>query len=66
MPEFDAKCDHCKITFRAHVYGFRARKIANCPRCLELCKSYRNKPEGYTRLVFRGMENHKPVWEPDR
>jgi uncharacterized paraquat-inducible protein A len=63
MPEFNAKCDFCKVTFRASVYGFRARRVARCPRCGRVVKSYRKRPKDYVRLVFHGMQGAKAIWK---
>ena len=65
MPSFNAKCDDCKVTFYAHVYGFRAKRVATCPRCGQTVKSFRNWPEGYTHLVYGGMHNGQMVWKEE-
>jgi hypothetical protein len=64
MPGFNAKCDNCRVTFRAHVYGFRAKRVASCPRCGQSVRGYRKPPIGYTHLIFKGMQDG-PKWEPD-
>lgn len=63
MPEFNAKCDVCRITFRAYVYGWRAKRVATCPQCGEQVRGFRKRPEGYSRLVYRGQSRGTGMWE---
>lgn len=63
MPEFNAKCETCRVTFRAWVYGFRTKRVAYCPLCQGPARPYIKRPEGFVELIYRGMQGVRAVWE---
>jgi len=57
MPAFTIACDHCRILYRAHVYGFRAPRRSPCPVCGALQRGRQGKT--VARLESEG---YRWVW----